>query len=181
MPHCNLTVEMAESSSPHSLTEPSPLTGPSSLGCAVDPQGLATVHEVPHHKANYIDDAAPLDHRLQSTGQPSAGSRDASPSSSMGQSYNEKQTEVTPQRIRHTGPTKADRDAWQRSEAPPSQVGNGDYRHTRTNSMSNQRSPKKDKKGGFRNTLRRMFSRRSTRDRISMPNSTVYPQHVRII
>ena len=175
---------MTESSSPHSLTEPSPLTGPSSsLGSAVDPQALATVHEVPHHKANYVDDAAPLDYQLHSTGQLYAGSRDASLSSSMGQSYNEKQSEVTPQRLRHTGPpTKADRNVWQRSEAPPSQRRNGEYyRHTTTDSMSNPRTPKRDRRGGFRNTLRRMFSRRSTKDRISMPNSTVYPQHVRVI
>lgn len=168
---------MAESASPHSLTEPSPLTGPSSLGSVVDPQGLATVHEVPYHKVGYIEDDS-LDNRLQSTRQPSAGSRDGSCDSSMGQSYSEKPQEVTPRRLRHTGPTKADRDAWQQSETPSAQMRSASYRNTRTDSISKPRSPKKDKKGGFRNTLRRMFSRRSTRDRISMPDSTVYPQHV---
>ena len=163
------------------MNEPSPLTGPSSLGSAVDPQGLATVHEVPHYKANYIEDGA-LDNRLQSARLPSASSRDASLSSSMGRSYNEKPAEVTPQRLRHTGPTRADRDAWQRSEVPSAPVRGGDnHRHTKTNGLSNSQSPRKDKRGGFRNTLRRMFSRRSTRNRISMPNPTVYPQHVRVI
>ena len=171
---------MAESASPHSLTEPSPLTGPSSFGSVVDPQGLATVHEVPYHKVGYIEDDSP-DNRLRSTRQPSAGSRDASCDSSMGQSYNEKSQEVTPRRLRHTGPTKADRDAWQQSETPSAQLRSASYRNTRTDSMSKPRSPKKDKKGGFRNTLRRMFSRRSTRDRISMPDSMVYPQNVRLI
>ncbi len=171
---------MAESASPHSLTEPSPLTGPSSFGSAVDPQGLATVHEVPYHKVGYIEDDS-LDNRLHSTRQPSAGSRDVSCDSSMGQSYNEKPQEVTPRRLRHTGPTKGDRDAWQPSETPSAQMRSGSYRNTRTDSISKPRSPKKDKKGGFRNTLRRMFSRRSTRDRISMPDSMVYPRHVSLI
>ena len=171
---------MTESVSPHSLTEPSPLTGPSSLGSAVDPQGLATVHEIPYHKAGHVEDEY-LDSRFQSTRHPSTGSLDASFNSSMGQSYNEKPQEITPHRLRHTGPAKADRDAWQRSEAALSQTRSGIYLNTVRDGTIKPRSPKKDKKGGFRSALRRMFSRRSTRGRISMPNPTVYPQHVGVI
>ena len=170
---------MAESASPHSQTATSPLTGPSSLGSAADPQGSQTVRELPHYKAKYNDNGS-LDNRLHLTRRPSGGSRDGSPESSLGQSYSEKQLEASPRRLRHIGSTQAAREAWQRSGPPSGMVRNGSSRDTRLD-MPKPASSKKEKKGGFRNTLRRMFGRRSPRDRISMPAPTVYPRHVSII
>lgn len=170
---------MAESASSPSQTETSPLTGPSSLGSAVDPQGLTTVHEVPQHTVQYDGDGS-LDHRLVSKSYAPVRSREASLGSSGGHSYDEKHKDEPPQRLRHTGPTQAARQAWQRSEVLAGSVrnGNGHQRDTVTDDSSKSRSPKKEKKSGFRNTIRRMFGRRTARERISVPNPAVYPRHV---
>lgn len=170
---------MAESASPYSQTEASPLTGPSSLGSAVDPQGLTTVHEVPHHSVKYHGNGS-VDNRLVSQIQAPAVSREASFVSSTGQSYNGKPLDEPPQRLRHTGPTQAAQQAWQRSTASsgPQRNANGYYRNNMTANFSNPASPKKEKRGGFRNTIRRMFGRRTTRDRTSVPDTAVYPRHV---
>lgn len=172
---------MAESASPYSRTESSPLTGPSSLTSAVHPQSLTTVHELPSHGVHYHDNRS-LDNRLLSKKQGPGASRDASLESSIGHSYDEKQSEPTVQRLRHTGSsTQAARQAWQRPEGPSSPLQNG---HGNQPDMGPSRlstkptSPKKEKRGGFRNTLKRMFGRRSTRDRVSVPNPAVYPRHV---
>ena len=169
---------MAESVSANSQTETSPLTGPSSFGSAIDAQGLQTVHEVPR---NQYDDSGSLDNRLLSKRQPPGDLRDASPDSFFGRNYSEKQLEASPRRLRHTAPAHAGPEAWQRAETPSAPLRNGNYRDTKRESALMQTPPKKERKAGFRNTLRRMFTRRSTRDRISMPNPTLYPRHVSIL
>ncbi len=171
---------MAEFASPHSQPETFPGTGLGGLGSAVDPQGLSTVHELPHHSVNSQENGS-LDNRLHSGGGAPGISPDASLKSSLGRSYDEKQSEHAPQRLRHTEPTQVARQAWQRSEGPSGQLqnGNGAHRDMGPDRLSTKpTSPKKDRRGGFRNTLRRMFGRRSTRDRISVPNRAVYPRHV---
>lgn len=169
---------MDESASPHSQTETSPLTGPSSLGSAVDPQGLTTVHEVPHYSVNYHENGS-LDKRLASDIHAPTVSREAS-CSSVGHSYNEPHMDEPPENPPQTGPTQAARQAWQRSETPAARLenGNGYHRDIVTEDFSKPASSRKLKRGGFRNTLRRMFGRKDTRDRISVPNPTVYPRHV---
>lgn len=179
-PNAILFLKMAESASIHSLNEPSPLIGPS---CgAVNTKGLAIAHQLPRHKANNIGDDA-LGNRLSSAKHPSDSSRDASLSSSMARTYKEIPAEGTPQRRTIlTCPTIADCDAWQRPEEASTPVRDTDYhRHMKATSPSNPKTPNKDIRGGFKNTLRRIFSKRPTRDRISMPNSTVYHQHVRSV
>jgi len=170
---------MAESASPHSQTETSLLTGPSSLGSAVDPQGLTTVHEVPHHSVNYHGNGS-LNNRLASKIQAPAVSREASLVSSTGHSYNEEHMDEPPQRLRHTGPTQAARQAWERSDmaAGPHRNGNGYHHNNVTGDFSKPPSPKKEKRGGFRNTVRRFFGRRTTRDPTSVRHPAVYPRHV---
>lgn len=163
---------MAESVSANSQTETSPLTGPSSFGSVIDAQGLQTVHELPRNQDN-----GSLDNRLLSKRQPPGDLRDASPDSFLGRTYSEKQLEASPRRLRHTAPAHAAPEAWQRAKDPSIPLRNGNYRDTKRESTSMQTPPKKERKAGFRNTLRRMFTRRSTRDRISMPNPTVYPRH----
>ncbi|CAF9926424.1 hypothetical protein IMSHALPRED_006958 [Imshaugia aleurites] len=167
---------MAESVSANSQTETSPLTGPSSVGTAVDAQGLQTVHELPRRQPRYDDDDS-LDNRLLSKREPPADLRDASPDSFFGRNYSEKQLEASPRRLRHTAPAHATPEAWQRVKDPSTPLRNGNYRDMRRESALMTTPPKKERKAGFRNTLRRMFTRRPTRDRISMPNPTVYPHH----
>ena len=170
---------MAESVSVYSQTETSPLTGPSSFGSAVvDTQGLQTVHELPRNTSAYTGNGL-LDNRLLAKSLPPADLRDASTDSFFKPNYSEKQLEsASPQRLRHTAPAPAVPVEWQRARDPSASLRNGNRRDTNRESTLMQTTPKKERKAGFRNTLRRMFTRRSTRDRISMPNPTVYPRHV---
>jgi len=169
---------MAESASPYSQTEVSPLTGPSSLGSAVDPQGLTTVHEVPQHGIQYHSSGS-FDNRLVPRTQAPVVSREASLVSSTGHSYNGNHVDEPPQPPRHTGPTQAAQRAWQRSAAPAGSQhkGNG-HHHDQVIGNVLLASPKKEKRSGLRNMLRRMFGRRHTRDRTSVPYPAVYPRHV---
>ena len=169
---------MAESVSASSQTETSPLTGASSLGSAVfDIQGLQTLHELPRNQPLFNDNGS-LDSRLLSKSHPPGDLRAASPDNFFPRSYYEKQLEASPRRLRHTTPVYEAPEEWQRVKDPSVPLRNGDYRDTKSHSTLMQTPPKKERKAGFRNTLRRMFTRRPTRDRISMPNSTVYPRHV---
>ena len=170
---------MAESVSANSQTETSPLTGPSSFGSAIiDTQNLQTVQELPRTTPTYTGNGS-LDNRLLAKSLPPVDHRDASPDSFRRPNYSEKQLEAaSPQRLRHTAPAPAVPEEWQRARDPSASLRNGNRRDTKRESTLMQTTPKKEKKVGFRNTLRRMFTRRSTRDRISMPNPTVYPRHV---
>lgn len=170
---------MAESVSANSQTETSPLTGPSSFGSVVgDAQGLQTVHELPQKQPRFNDNGS-LDNRVLSK-RPSPGDlRDASPDSSFGRSYSEKQLEASPRRLRHsTVPAHAASQPWERARNSSAPLRNGNHLvEEKRESALIQSTQKKGRKTGFRNTLRRMFARRPTRDRISMPNPTVYPRH----
>ncbi|CAD6583148.1 MAG: hypothetical protein ASARMPREDX12_001188 [Alectoria sarmentosa] len=149
---------------------------PSLFGSAIDAQGLQTVHEVPRNQPRYNENGS-LNNRLLSKRQPRRDLRDASPDSFFGRNYSEKQLEASPRRLRHTAPAHAAPEAWQRAEDSSVPPRNGNYRDTKRESAFMQTPPKKERKAGFRNTLRRMFTRRSTRDRISMPSPAVYPRH----
>lgn len=168
---------MTESVKANSQTETSPVTGASSLGSTIDTQGLQTVPEFPRNVPRYNDNGS-LDNRLLSKMKPPDELRDASPDSSFGRSYSEKQLEASPRRLRHTAPAHATPEAWQQAGDSSVPLRNGNHRNTKRESALMQAPPKKERKAGFRSTLRRMFSRRSTRDRISMPDPTVYPRHV---
>lgn len=172
---------MAESVSASSQTETSqtsPLTGPSSIGSVVfDIQGLQTVHELPRNLPQ-LNDKASLDSRLLSKSHPPAHLRDASPDNCFARNYSEKLLEASPRRLRHTTPVYEAPESWQRAKDPSVPLRYGNHRDTKSHSTLMQTPPKKERKAGFRNTLRRMFARRPTGDRISMPNSTVYPRHV---
>ena len=171
---------MAESATT-SQTEPSPLTGPSSFGSALDAQGLPTVHEVSHHKVSY-DFNNPADHR--SVNRPS-GSRHASLNSSVGRGYNEKGIEAEQQRAPFTtlGATASAPTAnhvRHPSHAPSGKLRKGDRRNTiLSGSYSEPTLARKPKRGGLRNTIRRMFSK-SPKDKIRFPGRTIYPQYVRL-
>ncbi|KAL9097981.1 MAG: hypothetical protein Q9163_006261, partial [Psora crenata] len=164
---------MAESATT-TLAEPSPLTGPSSFGSAFDAQGLATVHEVPRQKASY-DFHTPADHHSINR---RSGSRDASLNSSMTRSYNEKEGEKEDRRGQYTTPGALPSEVLLRSDAHSGKLRKGDRRNT--TSVNAYLEPtlamKKPKRGGLRNTFRRMFGR-IPKNRISMPAPTVDQQH----
>ena len=167
---------MGESVSANSQTGTSPLTGPSSFASAViDPQGLQTVHELPRNRLGYKDNGSP-ETRLLSNSHLPGDLRDASPDSFFQRNCSEKQLEASPRRLRHT--SQAAPEALQRGRDPSVLLRNGNQRDTKRESTLMQTPPKRERKAGFRYTLRRMFTRRSTRDRISMPNPTTYPRHV---
>ena len=175
---CDSARTMAESVSGNSQTETSPLTGPSSFGSAVvDTPALETVHELPRTKPTYTGNGS-LGNRLIAKSLPPGDLRDASPDSCFRRNYSEKQLEASPQRLRKTAPAPAVPGEWQRAKDPSAPLRSGNRRDTKRESTLMQTPPKKERKVGFRNTLRRMFTRRSTRDRISMPNPAIYPRHV---
>ena len=193
---------MAESTSVASQTNTSPLTGPSSFGSAFDAQGLPTVHEVAYHKTSH--DFTSIDRR-PSMRRPSAdsavGSYHGSAGSSVGRTFDESLLEVPPPPLPYGSSAPAS------SAAPNSNHSFEDKRETMTNGnghgpangdhdqhrqqpqqpakteqhrrLSKAKGSRKDKKGGFRSTIKRILGiQRSPKDRISMPNPMVYPHHV---
>ena len=180
--------KMAESTSAASQTNTSPLTGPSSFGSAFDAQGLPTVHEVAYHKTSH--DFSSMDHRLLSMRRPSGGSggsRNGSAGSSVGRSFDDKLLEAPPMPYGYSAQAKAAPNSHPSFEDAPVVMTNGNGTHHQEppktdqhRRLSKAHGSRKDKKGGFRNTIRRMLGiQRSSKDRISMPNPTVYPRHVR--
>ena len=168
---------MADSGHPDSRMHPNPLSNAGTMGGAVDPLGLSTVPEVPRSSP---DSHGKDSYRRPSKSQSFLTSRNPSLESSLNHSYHEKVMEDSPRRLRHTGPTQVSPRSRHRSEAlnVPLQNGNGHYKEE---PFPNGTTTRKDRRNGFRNTLRRMFSRRSrgsAKDRISMPASTPYPRHV---
>ena len=135
------------------------------------------MHELPRSNTRYTSNGS-LDNRLLAKSLPVGDFRDVSPNRFFRRNCSEKQLEASPRRPRHNDPAPAVPEEWQRAKDPPPSLRNGNHRDTKRESTLMQTSPKKERKAGFRNTLRRMFTRRSTRDRISMPNPTIYPRHV---
>lgn len=164
---------MAESTTSTSQTEASPLTGPSSFGSIGDAQGLPAIKEASQHRTSHDFNTA--DHRLVSMRRPSGGSHDASLSSSMAHSYNEKSLEELRPKHRYTAPANAAREAWQRSEGTSAPMTISQKRDAK----DEPKTIVKEKRNGLKNTIRRMFGRRPAKERISMPNPMVYPPHVR--
>ena len=182
---------MAESTSAASAasqTNTSPLTGPSSFGSA-DPQGLPTVHEVPHYKTSH-DFNSSMDHRLQSMRRPSGESHNESGGSSMGRSnksFDDKLLEAPPQPYGYSAHASAGPRSQELFEADPATMTNGNGHHQAAPKMSAQHrlskanGSKKEKSRGFRYTIRRILGiQRNPKDRISMPTPMeVYSRHVR--
>ena len=179
---------MAESTSATSQTNTSPLTGPSSFGSAFDAQGLPTVHEVAHHKTSH--DFNSMDYRLRSMIQPSGGSggsRNGSAGSSIGRSFDDKLLEAPPLPYGYSAQASAAPKSHQSFEENPGTMTNGNGHHQEPpkveqhhKRLSKANAARREKKGGFRNTIRRILGmQRSPKDRISMPNPPMYPRHVR--
>ena len=166
---------MADSTST-TLTEISPQTGPSSFGSGFDAEGLPTVHEIPHHKANN-DSYNPADQRSMSIDRLSI-SRDASINSSIGRSYNEKDMAAEAPQVPYTTSPRGARQIPLKTDAPSAKLRKGDRRNTVATQYAEPTFQQRPRRGGLRNTIRRIFGRRSMKDRISMPTGPVYRRHV---
>lgn len=71
-----------------------------------------------------------------------------------------------------------ERPAWSsvlNTDGTPASLRNGPDRTSMTGTSA---LPKKPKSGGLRNTFRRLFGRKSAKDRISLPAPVAYPRHV---
>lgn len=71
-----------------------------------------------------------------------------------------------------------ERPAWSsvlNSDGTPESLCNGPNRTSMNDTSSQSRKPKS---GGLRNTFRRLFGRKSQKDRISLPAPVGYPRHV---
>ena len=131
-----------------------------------DPEGLSTVHELPYHKTSH--DAEPsVEHRSIILARHS-GSRDPSINSSFARSYNESLAAEPP-----PGPyTTAPRKTQHAPRLSDGKLKKADRRNTVGTELSGPNLAQRPRRGGLRNTIRRMFGRRSTRNRASMPTGT---------
>ena len=164
--------EMGESTIATSQSNISPLTGPSSLGSTMASPASDNSH---YNRGQDLKDS--MDHRVLSMRPSSKESlHHQSRSSSVERSLDEKQLDNRFSTYAYTVQANAQPD-----DKPPREsngVPKNGYRQTNgPNRLSKPMVSKKEKRGGFRNTLRRMFGK-SPKSRISMPTPMVYPQHV---
>ena len=137
-----------------------------------DPEGLSTVPEVPHYKTSH-DSEHTVEHRSVLIGRVS-GSQNPSINSSFARSYNDSMVAEPPPVPYTTFPRKT-RHARRLSDG---KLKKADRRNTVGIDYSNADLAQRPRRSGLRNTIRRMFGRRSMKDRISIPGGTVQPRHV---
>ncbi len=97
-------------------------------------------------------------------------SRDASPGSFIGHVYTEKIPEKSPPRLLYRQSTFYEREQteWpRRSDVLPTPLRYGIYHDSMADDLS--KAPQKRKSGGLRTALRRIFGRKSAKNRISLP------------
>ena len=170
-----------ESRSSSSATKVSPGAASSSLDSTIDPRLLPRVLE---HKASFGSSRSPrrvtLARRQSSTHRSrSRGSQDGSPTGYTVQVYSEKPPEHVPQRLRRREPkARTQRPRWSSMlNADGTSISHNDAPNQETVIGASPRA-KKPRGGGLRGTFRRLFGRKSSKDRISLPAPVPYPQHV---
>lgn len=148
---------------------------------AADGTQLSTVYEIDPPKRSYESKAhqtplvtglPPKFHNVQSR-----PSRDASPSSTVERIYDEKLAEHTPQRLKHKPSTIGLREQSIRSKGLTS-LRDGTGRDSSADESLGPTMPKKAKGRGLRTILRRMFSKKPVKNRISMPAPVMNPRNV---
>ncbi len=100
-------------------------------------------------------------------------SRDASPGSFIEHVYSEKIPEKFPRRRLHREPTLNNREKTEGSKAlsgTPTPLRNGIYGDSMADDLSKPATPQKRKSGGLRTAIRRIFGRKSAKNRTSLPN-----------
>lgn len=140
-----------------------------------DPDGLATVPEVPKYDRTSYDDDFAIEHHSQQTGRPSR-SQDVSVNSSFARSYSDKDAAANPPPVPYTHPsTRKPQHAQRLSDG---KLKKADRRKTVGGQIEGTELAQKPRRGGLRNTIRRMFGRKAAKDRTSMPTARVYHSHV---
>ena len=108
---------------------------------------------------------------------PAGGSRDGSPSSSVGHIYNEKLRDRSSRPITYRQSTARSQGRGPSTRDEQLSMHNG---HNRASviSPSKPSTPQKRKKSGLGMVIRKIFGRRSVKNRISLPAPTENPFHV---
>lgn len=139
---------------------------------SADVAQLSTVHEVDSgklsdeskvHQTSPITGFPPKLHRPQS-----GPSRDASPSSTLERVYDEKLAEQAPRRLRHKPQSIRLREQ-QNPSKDLTPLRDGTDRDSMADDYPEQIIPKKAKSRGLRTMIRRLFSKKTAKNRISMP------------
>ena len=136
-----------------------------------DPEGLSTVQEVPNPKTSLEPDRSFEHHSLLI--EKISGSRDPSINGAYGRSYNEIAAEPPP--VPYT--TNPNRGSHTR-RLSDGKLKKADRRNTVGLQPSGPSLAQRPRRGGLRNTIRRMFGRKSMKDRISMSGETIHQRHV---
>ena len=96
-------------------------------------------------------------------------SRDASPGSFIGHVYSEKIPEQSSHRVPFSQSIPNSQEQIKGSDGTPTPLRNGTYHDPMADDLSNNTNTQKRKSGGLRTTLRRIFGRKSAKNRISLP------------
>ena len=99
-------------------------------------------------------------------------SRNASPGSFVEHIYSEKIPEKSPRRRLHRQSTLTDRRQTVGSKGSyvaPTPLRNGTYGDSMADDLSKSATPQKHRSGGLRTAIRRIFGRKSAKNRISLP------------
>lgn len=152
----------------------------SPIGAAHGAQ-LSTVYEAdPHksshdpraHRTSHISGFATKPHRTRSE-----RSCDASPSSTIEGVYDEKVAEQIPRRSEPKLP-KAELRKQQNRSNDPTPSRDGTDRDPMADDRPGRTTPKKAKGHGLKIMIRRLFSKKSVKNRISMPAPVIDPHNV---
>lgn len=156
------------------------VNSPSPVGAA-DAAQLSTASKVDPRTLNYESKA----HQASSiTGLPlkfhrpqSGPSRDASPSSTIEKVYDEKLAEQAPRRLRHKPQSIRPGEQQNRSK-DLTPLRDGTDCDSMADDYPGQTTPKKAKSRGLRTMIRRLFSRKPVKNRISMPAQVTTARNV---
>ena len=167
---------MAEGISPTNQTVPLPV-----LACNTRNSGIVNRVRPPAASEYNQSSDDPFFSKVSTTsGQPlsthiprTSWSRDASPGSFIEHVYSEKIPEKSPRRRLYRQPTLDDRGKTRGSKAlngTLTPLRNGIYSDSMADDPSKPTIPQHRKSGGLRTAIRRIFGRKSTKNRISLPN-----------
>lgn len=140
-----------------------------------DPDGLATVHEVPKHSRPSYDADLAIERLSQQAGRPSH-SHEASVNSSFARSYSDKDMAADPPPVPYT--LTSTRNSQQTQRLSDNKLKKADRRRTVGSQLEPTESTQRPRRSGLRNTIRRMFGRKGRKDQSSRPMTTIYHPHV---
>lgn len=148
---------------------------------SADVAQLSTVHEVDSPKLSNesrVHQTSPITRLPSKLHRPqSEPSRDASPSSTIERVYDEKLAEQAPRRLRHKPQSIRLREQQNRSK-DLTPLRDGTDRDSMADNYPEQITPKKAKSRGLRTMIRRLFSKKTAKNRTSMPEPVITSRNV---